>query len=105
MSDWTNIEPGEVLSLRCKTHTAMIRLASVSGGWTFAVDCARLFGDHSGWSEPMGHRGGVLRRFALTRDEALQAARAVILSRLPDDQPLIDWLDTLAPAQPDLFAA
>lgn len=105
MSNWTNIEPVEVLSLRCKTHTAMIRLAPVAGGWTFAVDCSRLSGDLCGWSEPMGGRGGVLRRFALTRDEALEAARAVILSRLPDDQPLIDWLDTLAPAQQDLFAA
>lgn len=105
MTDWTNIEPVEVLSLRCKTHTATIRLAPVEGGWTFAASCARMFGDFSGWGEPLGEsRGGVLRRFAFTRDDALEAAKAVILERLPD-QPIIDWLDSLNPGQADLFGS
>lgn len=104
MTDWTNIEPAEVLSLRCKTHTATIRLAPVEGGWTFGTDCARMTGDVSGHSEPMGSRGGVLRRFALTREDALEAAKAVILERLPDP-PIIDWLDSLNPGQADLFGS
>ncbi len=106
MTEWENIQPVEVLSLRCKTHTALILMAPVPEGWTFSVDCSRLTGDVSGWAEPLGRRGGAIRpdRLAPSQEAALEAARAVILSRTPD-RPLIEWLDSLKPAQPDLFSA
>ena len=105
MTDWTNIEPVEALKLRCKTHKALILLAPADGGWTWAADCSRLYGDVAGWAEPLGRWGGGIRpdRFAATREAALEAARAVIRSRITD-QPNIDWLDSLTPDQPDLFA-
>lgn len=64
----------------------------------------RLYGDVSGWSDCLGRRGGTINpaRLAATRDEALAAASAVIRGRLPD-KPIADWLESLAPDQPDLF--
>lgn len=103
---WENVEPVEVIRLRCKTHTAAIRLAQVPEGWSWASDCSRLYGDVLGYTEPLGRRGGFIApsRLAPTRDQALAAAIDKIRQRIPD-RPVLDWLASLNPAQADLFGA
>ena len=102
MTPFEPIDQVEVLAMpKTKRASAMIRLARVEGGWTWAVDCARHHGDMLGHGEPLGRRPAP-SRITPTRQEAIDAGIARI-RRAIDEPDINAWLESLSSAQPDLF--
>jgi hypothetical protein len=97
------LDPTAVLTMpKTKRASAMIRLAKVEGGFTWAVDFQRHHGDHLGCGEPLGTWDGKPNRLAPSRQAAIDAACDRI--RRGIDEPDINaWLNGLTHAQPDLF--
>lgn len=97
--------PAEIerLSFIGKGSAAEILLAIEPEGVSFAASCHRRHGDFCGWAEPLGRwADGRLSRRAADRDSAIAAGSEVIRRRDPDPE-VLTWLDSLIPAQPDLF--
>ena len=104
---FTHVETSEFFDLRAgHTELASIRLGEHEGRWFFALNHQQRGGDCWGSAGPLGFTEGRERRDHDSRDDALNAVIARLRSRLTDGKgmaPHLAWLDTLIPAQPDLF--
>ena len=107
---FVHVEQREFLDLRDgRGELASIRLGEHEGRWFFALSHQQRGGDIWGSAGPLGFTEGRERRDFASRDEALSAAiahaREKWAGREAEMAPHLAWLDTLIPAQPDLFAA
>lgn len=93
----------ERLAFDTKKCGADIRLAIQPEGVAWATSAHRRHGNYSGYSEPLGRWGSERpSRCAPDRSAAIAAASARI-RRHDADPEVLAWLDSLIPAQPDLF--
>lgn len=100
---YTPFSPVERLAFDNRKASAEILLAPVEQGFTWATSCQRRHGNFSGYAEPLGQWSDQPpRRRAATRLAAIKDASDRI-RRHDADREVLAWLDTLIPAQRDLF--
>ncbi|GLT00839.1 hypothetical protein GCM10007897_22290 [Sphingobium jiangsuense] len=107
-------DPQECLTLHrdakgwCGLPTAEIKLIDLGDYWLWATGFQMMQGDCCGSASPLSDMHG---RRAPTRDAAIDAAGEYLRGRIEtranesiDARRIVAWLDSLRPAQPDLFA-